>query len=90
MMDTTVEHSASVSYAATVARDPERGVAFRVRLHVEWSYYCGMLCALSFTHDRTVDFDRDGNIIRVGGDAPPGYIVSTRAVPGSPAGEPGS
>lgn len=39
-----------------------------VNLTFSWNQYCGPLCAMSFSVDRRVVFDRDGNILAIEGD----------------------
>ena len=73
-----VEHSASVEYTARVM-PPMTGVTpalFEVQMEVRFSFYCGSLCSLSFTHVRRVTFDPHGSVLRVEGDHPPSYLVS--------------
>ena len=70
-----VVDNASIEYTAAV-ESRGAGGARRVRMQVQFSFYCGPLCALSFSHSRVVEFDAAGNPIRVGGDRPPSYIMS--------------
>ena len=62
---------------STVSRD---GRVFRdvyvVDMHLEWSNYCGSLCACSFSLDRTVLLRRDGTVLCVFGDEKPTVVVS--------------
>lgn len=64
------------TYSATIRATQEHGAAYVVELSMSWEYYCGMLCALAFTHRRSVWFDERGNVIRIEGDGPPQTIVS--------------
>lgn len=43
-------------------------VADVVELRLTWNYGCGMLCAMSLTHTRTVWFDTKGDVVRIEGD----------------------
>ena len=70
------QHTASVHYGTSVEEGPEVGVAYRVHLRVDFNFWCGGLCALSFNHTRTVDFDAAGGVLSVRGDEPPMYTVS--------------
>jgi hypothetical protein len=71
-----VRHTASVEYEARVERTADPRAPYQARMEVRFSFYCGGLCALSFTHSRTVDFDASGRVLRIRGDGPPRYIVS--------------
>ena len=66
----------SLSYTARVVSSSEPGVAREVELQLQWDYWCGSLCAMSFTHIRRVFFDAAGRAIRVEGDKRPDVIVS--------------
>ena len=61
------EYSAAVELAGAVRM---------VRLSMKWSYHCGRLCGLWFSHERRVHFDANGEITRVEGDGPPRWMVS--------------
>jgi hypothetical protein len=63
-------------YQATVRPGTEPGVAHVVELRISWDYWCGMLCAMSFTHTRSVSFDAKGAVVRISGDGPPAVGVS--------------
>ncbi len=63
-------------YQAAVRRGTEPGVAYVVELRISWDYWCGMLCAMWFTHTRSVSFDATGAVLRVTGDEEPGVGVS--------------
>lgn len=63
-------------YQATVRPGSEVGIAYVVDLRVSWNYACGYMCAVSFTHTRTVWFDAQGKVVRVAGDGQPEVIVS--------------
>jgi hypothetical protein len=54
----------------------EPGVAHVVVLRVSWDYSCGSMCAMAFTHTRTVWFDARGTVVRILEDARPLVIVS--------------
>lgn len=69
-----VQHRASVTYTATVARRAPDGLI--VTLNVDFRLFCGGLCGLHFTHSRVVTFDRHGNVTTVRGDGAPQYVVS--------------
>jgi hypothetical protein len=72
-------HTASVTYTAQVRALPATSSApggHEVHLQVEFSFYCGPLCALSFTHERVVEFDASGKVIAIRGDRPPVFEVS--------------
>jgi hypothetical protein len=71
-----VEHKASLTYTARVVPIANRQGAFEVHMKVAFSFYCGPLCALWFTHSRVVEFDETGRVIRVTGDGPPRITVS--------------
>jgi hypothetical protein len=66
----------SLSYTARVVPSSEPGVARVVELQLRWEYWCGMLCAMSFTHIRRVFFDAAGRAVRIDGDERPEVIVS--------------
>jgi hypothetical protein len=72
----SVEHRASVEYTATAVRTSDPEAPFQVDMRVHFRLYCGRLCALSFTHSRTVLFGADREVLRVFGDGPPTYVVS--------------
>lgn len=63
-------------YQATVRRGSEVGIAYVVDLRISWDYWCGYLCAVTFTHTRTVWFDAQRKVVRVAGDGRPDVIVS--------------
>jgi hypothetical protein len=63
-------------YRATVRQAPEAGVAYVVELRITWDYWCGDMCAVSFTHTRMVWFDANRKILRITGDGRPQVIVS--------------
>jgi len=72
------------SYTARVSPGPttfsRRGQRFEnvyvVELSLEWSDYCGSLCACGFLLDRTVLLRPDGSLVCVFGDRKPSVIVS--------------
>lgn len=72
------------SYTASVSPGPttyaKRGQTFEnvyvVELSLEWSDYCGSLCACGFGLDRTVLLRPDGTLVCVFGDRKPNVIVS--------------
>jgi hypothetical protein len=66
----------SLSYTARVVPSSERGIARIVELRLQWKYWCGMLCAMEFTHTRRVFFDTAGRAVRVEGDGRPEVGVS--------------
>jgi hypothetical protein len=66
----------SLSYTARVVPSSEPGVARIVELRLQWEYWCGMLCAMHFTHIRRVFFDAAGRAVRVDGDERPEVGVS--------------
>jgi hypothetical protein len=55
-------------YRATVRRGTEPGVAHVVEMRMGWYYWCGMMCAMSFRHTRSVSFDAKGAAVRIAGD----------------------
>lgn len=63
-------------YSANVRPTRHAGAAYVVELEITWEYYCGMLCALTFHHRRSVWFDDRGNVVRITGDGPPVAVVS--------------
>ena len=63
-------------YRATVRAGSEVGIAYVVDLRITWDYWCGSLCAVSFTHTRTVWFDSQGKAVRLTGDGRPNVGVS--------------
>jgi hypothetical protein len=63
-------------YRATLRRGTEPGVAYVVEMRISWDYWCGMLCAMSFTHTRSVSFDANGRVLRIAGDGHPSVGVS--------------
>lgn len=65
--------SGRFTYRATVTETS--GVRL-VLLSMEWEYWCGMRCAVSFSHERRVTFDSIGNVLRIEGDGPPDWVVS--------------
>lgn len=73
-----IDHTASVEYRASVESVPQGTEADHsmVHLQVRFEFYCGPLCALWFTHSRTVEFDELGSVVKVTGDEKPRYIVS--------------
>ena len=71
-----VDHTAAVEYRARVERTADVQAPYQVQLEVRFRFYCGSLCALYFTHSRTVDFDARGRVVRIRGDGHPRYIVS--------------
>lgn len=70
-----VEHRASLEYTAVVHSLPD-DEGHRVELAVRFSMFCGPLCALRFSHTRTVTFDSAGGVTRIDGDGPPNMVVS--------------
>jgi len=68
------DHTARFEYSAAVLSSPDG--RYTVRLSARWSFHCGSLCGLWFSHDREVVFDSDGNVVSVAGDRPPNYMVS--------------
>ena len=70
----TPPHRAWLEYDAVVV--PTRDGGHIVELTMEWSFWCGRLCALGFTHTRTVEFDAEGDVVSIMGDRPTRYIVS--------------
>jgi hypothetical protein len=61
----------TLSYKATIRRSTQPGVSHVVELRISWDYWCGMLCAMSFTHVRTISFDATGRVLRIVGDGRP-------------------
>ncbi|MHB1313513.1 MAG: hypothetical protein ACYC3L_15960, partial [Gemmatimonadaceae bacterium] len=51
-----VQHRANMSYTATVRTSAATGRR-EVHLSLSYGFYCGPLCAVSFTHSRVVEFD---------------------------------
>jgi hypothetical protein len=70
------EDHAALSYTAKVLPTSVPGGGHIVELQLEWTYWCGSLCAMSFTQSRRVFFDAAGQVIRVEGDKDPEVIVS--------------
>ena len=70
-----IDHTASVRYTAEANPLPDSG-GMEVRLEVEWSFYCGRLCGLWFTHSRRVVFNEDDEVVLVEGDRAPRFGVS--------------
>jgi len=66
----------SLSYTARVVPSSEPGVSRVVELKLRWEYWCGMLCAMYFSHTRRVFFDAAGRAVRVEGDEQPEVVVS--------------
>lgn len=66
----------SLSYTARVIPSSGPGAARIVELRLQWEYWCGMLCAMEFTHTRRVFFDAAGRAVRVEGDERPEVGVS--------------
>jgi hypothetical protein len=72
-------NTASVTYTAQIRALRAASSApggHEVHLRVEFSFYCGPLCALFFTHERVVEFDANGKVIAIRGDRPPVFEVS--------------
>ena len=63
-------------YTAKVLPTSEPGASRVVELKVQWSYWCGNLCAMEFVHTRRVFFDAAGQAMRIDGDGRPTVIVS--------------
>lgn len=61
-------HKVHAIYAAAVERMPVPGVAYRVRLSLDFFIDCGGRRGYGFQPSRTVDFDELGNVIAVSGD----------------------
>lgn len=72
--DPGVEHTARFEYEASVTSTPTGNR--EVSMWIQWRFYCGSLCALSFRHRRIVTFDAEGNVVSVSGDEPPSVLVS--------------
>ncbi len=70
-----VQHRAKMDYTASVVANAATGRR-EVRLSLSFSFYCGSLCAMSFTHSRVVEFDQDGRPVAVRGDGTPSLVVS--------------
>lgn len=75
--------TASLKYTAAVTKHEVwkfQGREFRdatvVEMKLDWSQYCGSLCAMGFTKHRFVVFDKAGNVKAVIGDGPTGGVVS--------------
>ena len=66
----------SLAYTARAFPSSEPGIARVVELHLQWEYWCGMLCAMEFIHTRRVFFDAAGRAVRVEGDERPEVDVS--------------
>ena len=56
--------------------EPADGGGAVVRMRLSWSYWCGVLCALDFSAERSVWFDSNGDVIKVEGDRQPDVMVS--------------
>lgn len=67
---------ASLFYTARVIPGNAPDVARIVELELRWEYWCGLLCAMGFTHTRRVFFDAAGRVIRIEGDERPAVVVS--------------
>ena len=63
-------------YTAKVLTTSEPGASRVVELRIQWSYWCGNLCAIEFVHTRHVFFDVTGRPIRIEGDGRPTVGVS--------------
>lgn len=61
-------HTVHATYAAAVERMPAPGVAYRVRLTLDFFIDCGGRCGYGFQPARSVDFDEGGYVIAVSGD----------------------
>ncbi|MDQ8154772.1 MAG: hypothetical protein P3B98_08915 [Gemmatimonadota bacterium] len=70
-----VQHRATLSYTALVRANTVTGRR-EVHLNLSYEFYCGPLCAVSFTHARVVEFDQDGQPVAVHGDGRPRVVVS--------------
>ena len=66
----------TLEYTAIVRRDSSAGRGYIVELRLSWSYWCGDMCAMTFTQTRTVSFDSAGAVVGISGDARPSVIVS--------------
>jgi carboxypeptidase family protein len=72
------------SYLASVSSSPDTvsmegrayGGVYVVKMSLEWSDYCGSLCALYFRLDRTVLLRPDGTVVGIFGDRRPMMMVS--------------
>ena len=80
--------SAAFSYRATVtaadsipaaANRPREG--YVVDLSMQWSQWCGDLCALTLGKTRRVWVANDGRVLAVEGDGPTQFVVSQRFTP---------
>lgn len=70
-----LQHSANMAYTAIVVTNAATARR-EVRLNLSFNFYCGPLCAMSFTHSRVVEFDQDGRPMAVSGDGRPRLVVS--------------
>jgi hypothetical protein len=66
----------SFTYTATVKPISQPGAVKVVELHMLWSYWCGMMCAIEFIQTRRVFFNSAGKAVRVEGDGQPTVAVS--------------
>lgn len=64
------------SYTATVEAIADGIASSKVEMTIRWSYYCGRMCALWFSHTRSVLFDAHGKVMIVEGDGRPEVTVS--------------
>jgi hypothetical protein len=70
------DHSARLEYRAWVEPSSDSGAAYVVHLALLWDYECGLLCGMSYGHERLVYFDAERRAIRIVGDHWPLVIVS--------------
>ncbi|MEK7317199.1 MAG: hypothetical protein AAB011_13540 [Candidatus Eisenbacteria bacterium] len=77
MKTASFQYSASISPKGVYSRE---GRVFHdvwiVELSMRWASYCGNLCSVGFSHDRTVLLDRAGAVLAVFGDRSPKVMVS--------------
>jgi hypothetical protein len=75
--------SASLSYSATIGFHETveiEGTTFtrvyKVDMTMDWSDYCGPLCAMFFDKTRTVLLTESGEVVGIWGDGPTDFAVS--------------
>jgi hypothetical protein len=77
MKSSRFSYQANISSSPAYSRD---GRVFQdvyvVEMGLQWSNYCGSLCACGFHLDRTVVLSRDGSVLCVFGDQKPMVVVS--------------
>ncbi|MCC6697804.1 MAG: hypothetical protein IT365_19410 [Candidatus Hydrogenedentes bacterium] len=77
------EQSCVMSYVGDISHQKQAEIegkrftdCYVVSMKLEWSWFCGDLCGLWFTKERTVVLDAEGTVLAVFKDGPADFIVS--------------